>query len=158
MNTELASTSREALLRAFTNAEYRVVLGGETMSLRPGRAQPDLDAALGERTWAILTACNPGGERDSGEANHERQRRLHDIVAESGWPAHAGVNRDPDGEWPDEPSMLIVDAPMRELDALAGRFGQAAILAGAPGQPARLRLYGGGWPAPLPDWAERCER
>lgn len=158
MDSDFASTMPDGLLRAFATTEYRVHIGGRELVIQPGRRHDDLDDAVGQRDWAIVTAFNPQARRIDEDANGDRHRNLIEAVRSKGWEAHPAVNRDPSGHWPDELSLLIVEASPRDLDSLAESFGQAAIVTGHPGTPARLRLYGSGWPQPLPDWTELVYR
>ncbi|WP_181918747.1 DUF3293 domain-containing protein [Wenzhouxiangella sediminis] len=156
MNIDVASNSPESLLQAFAATDYRVRIAGRELIVRPGLRQPDLDEALRHRSWAIVTAFNPGGTRISAARNRARHRRLLDTVGEAGIEFHPAVNRDPGGDWPDEVALLLVDITRSRLDALADTFDQAAVVTGRPGRAAILRLYGEGWPSPLPDWAGHC--
>lgn len=156
MNTEVASQSPEELLQAFSATDYRVRVADCGYAIRPGRRHPALDRALAGRSWAIVTACNPNAQQLDNAANEERHRHLVEAVTRLGHETHPAVNRDPDGNWPDETALLVVDAGMEELDWVAGKFGQAAIVTGHAEQQARLRLYGNQWPLTVPEWAERA--
>lgn len=155
MNTDVASQPPEDLLQAFSATDYRVRVAGTEYVVRPGQRHEDVDEALTRRSWAIITACNPDARQLDHAVNEKRHRQLLDTVARLDLEAHPAVNRDPGGTWPDEIAALIVDADLADLDALATQFGQAAIVTGRAGEPARLRLYGAQWPQTLPDWARR---
>lgn len=157
MSSIPASFASASLLQAFLHACYDVRLKGQTHQLRVGQDHPEFDQALGAHDWAILTACNPRGRRLEDAENRQRQAALTAELQACGLVWHAALNRDPAGVWPDEPSMLVLDAAPETLDELARSHDQAALLAGRPGGPARLRLYGGGWPEPLPDWARSAD-
>lgn len=156
MNTDAASNSPESLLQAFAATEYRVLVSGRDIVVRPGLRHRDLDDALDGRPWAILTAFNPRAVQVGAAENRTRHRRLLDTVGNAGLETHAAVNHDPGGEWPDEKALLLVAIEAPSLDALADTFEQAAVVTGRPGRTARLRLYGAGWPTALPEWAGRC--
>lgn len=114
----------------------------ETIDLRIGRRSAPLDALLARQaatTWAFLSAVNPGSTRLDEEENRRRTRRLAAAVARRGWTRYRGAGIDPSGRWPDEPSFLMLDAPLDEVVALAARFGQAAIVHGTTGGRACLR-------------------
>lgn len=155
MNSDFASTSPESLLRAFANTDYRLRIGAGEYVVHPGCVHQSLDADLGNRRWAIVTAFNPQASRIDDTGNRRRHQQLIEAIRRRGWESRPAVNRDPDGRWPDEQALLIVDADPRDLDALARSLDQAAIVTGRPGAPARLRLYGRRWPETLPDWACR---
>jgi len=154
MSAQAVSARKKHLLDAFSQADYVAMLASGPLSLQVGKKNPALDTVIGGRPWAILTACNPGAHLLEDRHNRRRHRQLLeelDRKALDSWPA---INRDPAGSWPDEPSALIADITLDQLDRLADRFGQAAALCGLPGDRARLRLYGPGWPSSLPEWAE----
>lgn len=156
MNTDVASQPQEYLLEAFSAADYRVRVAGTKFVVRPGRRHEALDEALEHREWAIVTAFNPRASQIGASENRARHRRLLQAVAGYGHQAHPAVNADPSGAWPDEAALLIVDAPFDEVDTIAARFEQAAVVTGRPGGPALLRLYGNRWPQELPRWARRA--
>lgn len=141
------------LAAAFANAEYVVDIGPATVVVRIGELAPALERATGERPWAIVTAHNPGGVRQPADRNASAHRRLRRHLRELApgllLPA---CNRDPAGRWPDEPGWLFTPESIDQADRLARRFGQCAIVAGRPGQPAGLRMYGN-WPGRLPESA-----
>lgn len=154
MSTQAVSARKKHLLDAFSQADYVAILASGSLPLQVGKKHPALDAAIDGRSWAILTACNPGAHRLDDRYNRRRHRQLLDELvrkALDSWPA---INRDPAGGWPDEPSALIAGITLDQLDRLADRFGQAAALYGFPNDHARLRLYGPDWPSNLPDWTE----
>lgn len=158
MDTDAVSNSPEKLLQAFVATDYRVRVDGHEHVVRIGRSLRGLDAAVGNRPWAIITACNPQALPLDRVDNRTRHRKLLGIVTELKLASHPAVNRDPGEDWPDETALLIVDADEHILDALAEKFGQAAIVTGGNGRPASLRLYGRGWPDALPEWAGRARR
>lgn len=155
MHTDTAEQTPERLLQAFLATDYEARIDGRQYVLHPGRLHKSLDAALAGRPWAVVTAFNPRARLVDESANRKRHQDLLDTVAARGWEVHPAVNRDPCGTWPDEKALLIVDADLPELDGLAERFEQAAIVTGRTGEPAVLRLYGSQWPQTLPDWARR---
>ncbi|NBD96063.1 MAG: DUF3293 domain-containing protein [Gammaproteobacteria bacterium] len=157
MNTHAASHSPEGLLQAFAATDYRPRVGGREFVIRAGRPHEALDTALDGKTWAVVTAFNPGARVSDGESNLARHRRLREAIAERGWANYPAVNRDPSGDWPDETSLLVVGADLDAIDAIATAFGQAAIVTGQQGEPARIRVYGTTWSQTLPDWARRAD-
>lgn len=150
-----ASQTPEELLQAFAATEYRVRVAGRKHVLHPGQRHASLDAALGNRAWAVVTAFNPQARRVDEAGNRRRQQQLLAVLADGGWEVHPAVNRDPDGAWPDEIAVLIVEIGMGDLDKLAREFDQAAVVTGRPGEPARLRLYGESWPQTMPWWVDK---
>ncbi|MVN86056.1 DUF3293 domain-containing protein [Deinococcus sp. HMF7620] len=109
--------------RAFLAAAYgplgqRVSLDGESAGVWPTWATP------GTR-WAIVTAWNPGGKRQSNRANETAQAALRQQVAR--WAPLPGVNGD--GPWR-EPSVVLRGLSVREAAALGRAAGQLAVVYG----------------------------
>ena len=109
--------------------------------LRCDERSETLDGMLGEagvRTWAFLTACNPGSRRLDAAMNAARMARLAASVETLGLQAIAGVGiGDAEGvhggEWPAEPSLLVLGICEADAIALGRQFGQNAILVGTIG-------------------------
>lgn len=138
MDTEIASSRQAALRQAFEDAEYHVLAAGNEWLVRTGERHAALDRALGCKRWTIITAHNPGGRRSGARQNQLRDKGFRTEVARQGWRAFEAVGRDPAGDWPDEPGLLIVDVPTTATGALARRFGQAATLTARAGEAARV--------------------
>jgi hypothetical protein len=139
MVSNSSALDRETL-QAFAGTDYVVDPGGHDLVLRVGRCHAALDRLLGNRPWAIVTACNPLTQRLSEAENRDRNRRLGaelDAGDFDHWPA---CNRDPGGRWPDEPGFLVAGIDPAQARALGARHGQAAVLAAAPGEPAALEF------------------
>lgn len=132
-----------SLLEAFAATEYVVETSGEEITIRVGQTTPSLDSLLQGRPWAVVTAYNPDGVRHPGAANAAAQRALEQCLQQLR-PAQLleVCNRDPVGNWPDEPAWLFTPDDIRHADRLARRFGQRAIVTGQAGEPAALRIYG----------------
>jgi hypothetical protein len=142
MDTDTAPKQPAELREAFEQAEYRVRVAGNDWLVQAGGRHAGLDRALGARRWAILTAHNPGGQRIDADENRRREAALRDEIGRRGWTGFEAVNRDPRGNWPDEPGLLVADVPADAVAALARDFGQAAILAAEKGAPARVEFLG----------------
>jgi len=157
MTADLASTRWEELLQAFSGTDYRVSVTGEgVLTVRVGRRHEALDRMLVDRSWAIITAFNPGAEPRGSADNRARHQGLRERAEQAGWQCHPTINRDPSGRWPDEPGLLLVGIEAAAAAELAGQFGQAAFVSGRPGEIARLQLLGERWPDRLPAWASRA--
>lgn len=141
-----------SLAMAFAATDYLVRAEPEPITIRVGVASRALDRVLDGRCWAIITAHNPDGVRRSDRRNAEAHKRLerdlHAIAPAIVLPAR---NRDPAGQWPDEPGWLFTPESFAQADGLARRFGQRALVTGKPGQPAELRMYGD-WQGPVPEF------
>ena len=136
-------TRREhtVLEAAYRATSYFVDGPGGRFALRVGRASPHADAlaeAHGATTWAYITAHNPGSTPSPPERNEARQRELKRAVAEAGYRFYRGEGMGDNGAWPAEPSLLVLGIREADAAALARQFGQAAIVFGERGGPARL--------------------
>lgn len=132
----------EPILRAWAETDYRVrVPRGGYASIRIGAALP---AALRRllhdetQTWGFITAWNPASMAQPRARNRDRQRVLRDALREGGYAIRVGVGMGADG-WR-EPSLFVCDIDFDSLDALAKRFGQAAVVRGVGNGPAELRV------------------
>lgn len=130
------------LEHVFTDAAYQVSLDDAWLTLTIGNACPETLAAWlrahGNRTGWVITACNPGAKILAPGINAARNRALHDWTDQHGLPCLESINVDPDGQWPDEPGLLIGDLEEGLARVLAQRFGQFAIVAAPPDRPVDL--------------------
>jgi len=126
---------RAELEAAYLGTDYRVEdFPAGPFTVRVGEASAEL-AGL---DWAFVTACNPRSLLLSDEENTRRMADLETTVRQAGWRYYRGHGVGKDRRWPPEPSLLIVDIEESEAVGLARHFGQNAIVAGRPGEPARL--------------------
>ena len=102
-----------------------------------------LDALLGERghdTWAYLTASNPGSVILDDATNALRMAELARRLEELGHPFLAGQGVGAAGDWPPEPSLLVLGIGENAALEIGRAFGQVAIVVGRRGEPAALRF------------------
>lgn len=144
-------TGMPPLLAAFLAAQYRVFLPSGEQLLVPGRP---FTAPLGPAgtPWALLTAFNPGARSQSAAANDATQARLLAALRAARCACWPGANSDADGGHA-ERSVLALGLSVDTADALALRFGQCALLAGALGAATRLRILRANWPEAVVDTA-----
>jgi len=138
----------DALIAAFAAAHYLVYTDKTPVRLHLGRPTQALDRLLDGRQWALITAHNPDGRQQSSARNRVAHARLGQSLDRIGPAVRVPTcNRDPDGQWPDEPGWLFTPDSMACADRLARRFGQRAIVTGGSGKASQLRVYGagGGW-------------
>jgi hypothetical protein len=130
------------LLAAYLGAEY-VVYGEPDIVLRVGERSAALDALLedtGAQTAAFLTAANPGGIlMDAGE-NALSTEALRSAQEQAGYTCLAGEGRDPQEEWPAEPSVLVLGIARGEAEILGRSYEQSAIVFVDMGRPPELVL------------------
>jgi hypothetical protein len=126
---------------AYRATRYVLDLPAGPLVLRVGEPAPVLDAWLagqGFAVWAWLTAFNPGSQRLGDDENARRQAALKSALASRSLPWIDGRALADNAGWPDESSVLVPGLPCADALALAGEFGQAAILCGRVGEPPAL--------------------
>lgn len=114
------------LANSFISAHFEVA----GIILVPGRHNQELANLLAARKTkeaVFITAHNPRGRQVEGWVNQQLQRMLSEI-ARKRWAYCCGWGGSPDGDWPQEPSLLIFGASLPEGRELAVQFGQAAYL------------------------------
>jgi uncharacterized protein len=107
----------------------------------PNRALDELIAPSGRA--AFVTAANPGSERRSDEENRLLVAALHETLDAAGRFYLEGEGRDPDGEWPPEPSLLVLGIAREEAARLARGFAQNAFVWCEPGSAPELVVVAG---------------
>ncbi|MEX0669859.1 MAG: DUF3293 domain-containing protein [Pirellulales bacterium] len=131
-----------ALDAAYRATTYSVVLpNGTGLALRVGEHSLALDRFLtttGHDHWAFITACNPRSLRLGEAENATRLARFTDLVRARGLHALPGEGRGDGGNWPPEPSLLVLGIEEHMAIALGRMFDQHAIVVGARGGPPRL--------------------
>lgn len=128
-----------SLAEAYTATEYRVLHGDACIVLRIGEPAHDLDDLLpsGVRAWAFITPCNPRSQTLSDEENCRRLSAFRQDVDTK----HAlieGVGVGTQGDWPPEPSFLVLNIERADALALATRWEQNAFVFGQRGGVAEL--------------------
>jgi|LakMenEpi03Aug12_release.lakeMendotaPanAssembly.Ray.scaffolds.fasta_scaffold272044_3 hypothetical protein len=127
---------------AYRATSYLVAMpDGGRVVVRCGERSEPLERFLAEAGvdhWAFLTACNPRSTRLGDAENALRMTRLDAALRDRGREWLAGEGQGDAGDWPPEPSRLVLG--IEEADAIAiGRlFEQNAIVAGSRGRAARL--------------------
>ena len=126
----------KALILAYRNTTYRVFICGESIDIRIGCGQRRLDELLCGRSWAFISACNPGSIRTSD--NPERQRALLEKLDNLGYEKYPGIGIPDQGGWLPEESVLVAGIIELEAIRIGREFGQNAIVCGEGGKAARL--------------------
>ena len=130
------------LVNAYVQTDF--ALAGETeLVFNVGRASPALDVAMiwrGLERAAFLTAYNPFS-RDVGEAqNRKAQEALLCDLERMGLDWIVGEGRDPSGEWPGEPSVLVLGITREQALELGRSYEQNALVWCEVGRPSELIL------------------
>jgi hypothetical protein len=129
------------LLDAYRRTAFIAYTSMGRVVLRIGKPSADLDALLsstGVATWAYITACNPGSVRVTDGQNLARQRELEQVITARGCVSYRGDGIGDDGDWPAEPSLLILGIARDEAVQLGRRFGQLAVVCGERGHEVEL--------------------
>ena len=132
-----------AIVAAYRNADYVVLLGNSELHFKVGKPSAELDALLAERSAsgaAFLTAVNPHSERRPEAENRAAAAELDRALADVNYSRFPAEGRDPTGNWPTEPGVLVPGIPRAAAEALGRRFGQNAILYMERGSPVELVL------------------
>jgi hypothetical protein len=133
-----AETEKRA---AFVAAEYSVQLEQRTVKFRIGSMNSRLDALVTSRqakSWALVSAWNPGLTKPSDEENESRQATLVAEAQVRGYEVFPGDGHDPDGRWKAEPSAWIVGIGQDEAKELGRKYGQWAVVVGTVGARSQL--------------------
>jgi hypothetical protein len=128
----MAATSAvpAATIQAYRTTHF-VVKGANPFVLRIGVKSGPLLSLYGETLsdrCAYLTACNPYSELLSDSANAERQERLERDLETQGWKFFPGSGEHPSGDWPGEPSFLVLGMSREEAKTFGARYEQNAIV------------------------------
>lgn len=127
------------LLAEYRTSTYLVCIDRvQWPSIVLGQALPAvLQALVGTRPWAFITAWNPGSVRRAEEPNEAAQRKLLGELPENTLSLPA-IGIGPDGWY--EPSLFVVGPEFAVFDALAATYRQNAYLRGRGASPARLHV------------------
>jgi hypothetical protein len=141
---------RPEVLESYRKALY-VVFGAPELVIRIGEPNNVLDAIMDEEgadTAAYLTAANPGGELQEKRANELSCTALHQMLADAGYSCYLGEGRDPEGDWPAEPSVLAVGISRHEAEVIGRSYEQNAIVFIERGKPPELVILWRGRQSP----------
>jgi hypothetical protein len=134
------------LLALYRACHYAVRLpGGRTRAtLRVDEPVPQaLNDWLAEAPFgAFITAYNPRSIAQPASENRAAQQALLDTLRTSGARVLPGAGRIPGQSWR-EPSLFVAGPTLTEIDALACRHSQNAIVLAHGNGLARLRSYPG---------------
>lgn len=119
-----------ATIQAYRTTHF-VVKGPTPFVLHIGIKSSPLLSLYGETECdccAYLTACNPYSEALSDSANAKKQARLERDLETQGWRFFLGLGEHPSGDWPGEPSFLVLGMSREEGKAFGARYEQNAIV------------------------------
>ncbi len=126
---------------SYLRTTYRVVEVTPPIDIRIGEARPEIDALLdkhGARSWAFITAWNPGSKKLDAAENQRRQAALEAEVKQVGYVFYRGAGVPDEKDWDPEESILIVGINSEDAVKLGKKYAQAAIITGERGAQAQL--------------------
>jgi hypothetical protein len=120
-----------ALLAAYRRTEYRVDDAGYAFVLRidvPSEELRRCHDAFGVTCSTFITAWNPRSLPTPQAQNDSAMARLEQVLTAMGCRWLRGEGVDPDGDWPGEPSLLVLGLDEPAAVTLARRFNQNAFV------------------------------
>ncbi len=122
---------------AALNAAYvatRYVIPALGLTLRVGQTSSELSTLLRQHRvqgWMFISACNPGSQAVLCQhENLARHQNLLDALKAAQFIFFEGYGAGDDGQWPAEPSALVLDVNETTASAWGQRFDQNAVLFG----------------------------
>ena len=135
-------TVSNQLIDAYQNTTF-TAWTPEQIDIRIGQMSATLDNLFdrtGESCWAFITAYNPGSRPTHERQNVQRQAELNRAVCND-WPhVYPGSGAADTGDWPPDPSVLVLGIPEDQAIEVGREYGQVAIVTGRRGEPAKLAL------------------
>jgi hypothetical protein len=119
-----------ATVQAYRETHFRV-LGDASIVLQIGTANDALAAlhhAFSVASSAFITACNPFSRVCGDRDNAARQAALSRDLKQLGVGHLDGVGEHPSGNWPPEPSFLVLGVSLDDACAVGRRHEQNAIV------------------------------
>jgi hypothetical protein len=135
------------LRAAYLATDFVFEVEGQRYTLRVGEQNPqvcDLLVKQGAQGAAYITAFNPASLQLGEVHNTLAMRALRrDLKANDGgsWAVYAGAGQDRAGNWPPEPSLMVLGIDRAQAEKLGRRYGQYAIVwVDATGTPSLVEL------------------
>ena len=132
----------DALLAHYKAAHYQVFVPGDVLVFHIdaySAALLEQYAHFGVTSSAFLSAYNPRSRLTADAVNAANQASLVAEVEKLGLPWIAGAAIDPVGQWPVEPSLLVLGISCAKAMNLVRKFEQnACVFIGASGIPELL--------------------
>lgn len=137
----LTATRELHLWRAYERTRFCVNAGRRPICFLPGSRSRRLEALLertGTRSWAFITAWNPGSRPVSAQENAQRHAKLVRAIDALGlaWLPGEGIGADP--SWTPEQGLMVLNISRAKAISLGRQFGQLAIVFGRRGESACL--------------------
>jgi len=131
----------QTLISAYRATHYCVTAVDEPFVMRIDERSDDL--AVCHRTHSVtcsafLTAYNPHSQPTAQAENDAAQERLEHVLREAGYRWLEGLGIDPSGDWPAEPSLLVMGMGLDDARAIGTRFAQNGFIWAASDSVPRL--------------------
>lgn len=118
------------LIQAYKETNF-IVYGEQPFTLKIGEPSSAL-VQLFDKTNALcaafITACNPFSESLPEHINNELQKTLKDDLTKRSLKFIDGIGQHPSGNWPGEPSFLVLDLDLAAARVLAMHHKQNAFV------------------------------
>jgi hypothetical protein len=126
----MTTSISQAMIEAYSNTDFRVE---DTVSfvLKVGIQSDDLMSLYketGNNCSAYITAWNPYSQEQSLEENKACQAALLKQLSGANFRFFAGVGQDPLGQWPGEPSVLVLGMDKNQGISVGKKYKQNAIV------------------------------
>lgn len=125
---------------AYRNTEYCVFAPTGTIRLSAYGESPELaelHKSFDVTSSAFITAYSPQGQSTEEGCDKRNQEHLVADVS-SRWQLLPGEGADPQGEWPPEPSLLVLGICLDDAMRLGRKYQQHAIVFGTFGGQTKL--------------------
>lgn len=119
-----------SLITAYRETEYRVTQD-HPLVLRVDVPSPELASLCktrGASCAAFITACNPFSRELSAANNAMRQAELAAELKRRSLSFFEGVGQHPSGNWPGEPSFLVLGLALEAAKSLGKTYEQNAVI------------------------------
>ena len=118
------------LLQAYRETHYQVH-APEPFTLHIGQASSELSAlhrAHGVKCSAFLTAFNPYSQQLSEAENEARQEKFRSELKRRSLRFYEGLGQHPSGQWPGEPSFLVLGLSLEAAKVMGVKLQQNALV------------------------------
>ena len=122
ISEELLAAYKAAQFHVFAEQPFVLLIGEHSKELAV------LHQASGVTSSAYITAYNALGKHCPDDENQAAQAHLVDAVSQLGLASVNGQGRDPQGQWPGEPSLLVLGCTNTQAEDLGRQYRQNAIV------------------------------
>ncbi len=126
---------------AYRRSVYWVAWPTSYIAIRIGQMSAEIDdqlQRLGYEDWAVITANNPCSRLLTPSENQSRNAELYSILRSLNCEIVPAWGVGHDGAWPPEESFWVSGLSREQVQTVARRFEQAAIVYGRIAEPAQL--------------------